>query len=87
MRIDLHIERLVLDGLPLTGAEGARVGRAVERELARLLAKPRAADALRRGGTVPDLRAPPFELGAGDRPDAIGRKIARAVHGGLGRPA
>ena len=36
MNIQLHIERLVLDGLPLTRREGALVQAAVETELARL---------------------------------------------------
>ena len=37
MRINVHIERLILDGLPVTSLQGPEVGAAVETELARLL--------------------------------------------------
>jgi len=37
MNINLHIERLVLEGLPVAGGQGAVVQAAAESELARLL--------------------------------------------------
>lgn len=37
MNIELHIDRLVLDGFPLTAAQGAAVRAAVEAELSRIL--------------------------------------------------
>ena len=38
MNINVSIERLVLDGLPVSSAQGSLLGAAVETELARLLA-------------------------------------------------
>jgi len=38
MNIKVSIERLVLDGLPVSSAQGSLIGAAVETELARLLA-------------------------------------------------
>ena len=38
MNLSLHIERLVLDGLPVTAGHGASLQAAVEAELGRLLA-------------------------------------------------
>jgi hypothetical protein len=85
MRIELHIERLVLDGLPATDAEGARLRAAVEGELARLLATGGLARELAAGGAVPHLPAPQIGIGPGDRPDALGRAVARSLHAGIGR--
>jgi hypothetical protein len=81
MKIALHIELLVLDGLPVTSLEGARVRAAVERELAGLLAAQSPGQL--RGGAVPRVSAPDITIGARERPDAIGRHIARSVHAGM----
>jgi hypothetical protein len=79
MTIVLTIDRLVIDGLPATAADGARIGAAIESELTRLLTVdglPKAA-----GGAVPDLPPSriewPREIGAAD----AGARIAQAVHG------
>jgi hypothetical protein len=84
MRITLHIEHLVLDGLP--AADGARLRAAVEGELARLLASGGLRPDLAAGGAVARLAAPPIRLDRGGRPDAIGRAVARSVHAGIGDP-
>jgi hypothetical protein len=84
MRIAVHIERLVLDGLPVTAAEGPRVRAAVEGELARMLAAGGLNRELATGGAVPRVAAPQISLGPRDRPDAIGRAVARSVHAGIG---
>ena len=39
MNINLHIERLVLDGLPLTASHAAEIRSAIESELAHRLAE------------------------------------------------
>lgn len=85
MKIAVHIERLVLDGLAVTPAQGAQVRAAVERELARMLAAGGVADGLRGGGAVPQVPAPSFTLSPNARPDAIGRHVARSVHASIGR--
>lgn len=85
MRIRLHIERLVLDGLPSAGADRALLRAAVAGELARLLAAGGLDRDLAAGGAVARLSAPPIRFGRGERPDAIGRAVARSVHAGIGR--
>jgi hypothetical protein len=84
MRIEVHIERLVLDGLPVSSADGPRVRAAVESELARLLV----AGGLNRdlGGAraVARMNAPQISVGPRERPDAIGRAVAASVHAGIG---
>ena len=37
MNINVHIERLILDGLPVKGSDGSIIQAAVETELSRLL--------------------------------------------------
>jgi hypothetical protein len=85
MRIDLHIERLVLDGLAVTAADAQRVRTAMEDEVTRLLAGGALNPAFATGGAVPRIAAPQISLGPRERPDGIGRAVARSVHRGIGR--
>jgi hypothetical protein len=84
MTIHVHIERLVLESLPVSRAQAPQVKAAVEAELARRLAAEGLAPGLAQGGAVPSVRAPAIALAAASRPQAIGRQIATAIHGGLG---
>lgn len=86
MNVQVHIERLVLDGLPVTALQGPLIQQAVEQELARLLMTHGLADELRRGGAMPRVRAGNMQLGKDPRPAGLGQGIARAVHQGIGRP-
>ena len=81
MNISLHIERLVLDGLPVSAAQAPLVQAAVEAELMRWLASqpiaPASSTALA-SVTAGDIQtrpsAPARELGG-----AIGRSIFRSL--------
>jgi hypothetical protein len=84
MRIEVHIERLVLDGVPVTTADGPHVRAAVEGELARLLAGSGVSRELATGGALPRVAASQVSFGPRERPDAIGRAVARSVHAGIG---
>lgn len=90
MKIHVHIERLILEGLPLGPGGGARVQAAVEAELTRLLSSDSLAEggiaqAWPAGGAVPDVPAAAIRLNADARPAEIGGQIARSVYGGIGR--
>jgi hypothetical protein len=85
MRINLHVERLMLEGLALAPPEQRRLQDTVAGELERLL---------REGGlgSLPDgdlairrLPAAPVALGAPVDPVALGEAIARSLYGGLAR--
>jgi hypothetical protein len=89
MKIHLHIERLILDGLPLGPGAGARVQAAVEVELARLLTagsntEGSVAQSWPTGGAVPSVPAAPIQVPAGARPAEIGGQIARSLYVGIG---
>lgn len=85
MKINVHIERLILDGLPVTSHQGPQVQAAVERELARLLVADGLSDELRTGAAVPQVRAGGFELAKGNHPTRLGQQVARSVYGGIGK--
>jgi hypothetical protein len=86
MKIVLHIDRLVLDGLPVGGSDSPRLRRALTRELTRLLGDGGVAQGLSGGVAVPRVAAPRLSCAAREKPDALGRKIAHAVYAGIGRP-
>ena len=83
MNIELHIEHLVLDGLPLAPTDGAAVQQAIQAELTRLLTESGLASALEQGGELSGLRTPDMRLPANPAPDAMGRGIGAAIHKGL----
>ena len=86
MKINLHIERLVLDGLPLSSREGPQVRRAVQAELSRLLATGGFSQELRSAGAVPRIGAGVVHVARESSPRKLGSQIARALHQGMGGP-
>ena len=85
MNINLHIERLVLDGVPVAQGREPVVRAAVEAELTRLLAADGLASDLAAGGALPRIQAGEIQLAGADNSEQLGRQIARAVYGGIGR--
>jgi hypothetical protein len=83
MKINVHIERLVLEGLAVRSHDSPRVNSALTRELERLIGAHGAFSALRSGGAVPALRADTLRMERCGSPVRLGTEIARAVHGGL----
>ena len=78
MNINLHIEKLVLEGLPVGAQDGPLVQAAVQQELARLLGQ----SGLALRGSVPALRGETIRM-AGGGAEQLGAQIAQAVHGGM----
>jgi hypothetical protein len=86
LKIRLHIERMVLNGLAVDRAHGGRVRGALQAELARLLASGGVSPELRSGAVVPSLRGEKLRVAKGSAPAELGRNIAAAVYGGIGGP-
>jgi len=84
MNINIHIERLILDGLPITHSQRPQVQASVEAELARLLAADGLASGLQTGGMLPHLPGGNIQLTGDNNPSALGQQIAQAVYGGIG---
>jgi hypothetical protein len=85
MNVNLHIERLILDGLPIGAGQSALVQAAVEAELSRLLVQGGIAPSLQSGGAVSSVRADAIQLTAQSTPAQMGQQIAHSVHAGMGK--
>ena len=83
--VNLHIERLVLDGITLSVRERAVLGTAVTTELTRLIAESGLPAGMPAGGIVPTIPAGAIQLGNDNNPARLGQQIAQAVYGGNGR--
>ena len=82
--VSLHIERLVIAGVPLAGSQAVQLQRAMERELVRLLRRDGMGDAIH-GGATPTVVTPVVHMSTPLRPAEVGRHIARSVHESLTR--
>jgi hypothetical protein len=85
MNVKLHIERLVFDGLPVSEAALPHLQAAIETELARLIAVGGVSAGLARDRTVPSVRGGDVRMTAGGDDTLLGRQIAGALYGGLGK--
>jgi hypothetical protein len=85
MNINLHIERLVLDGVDVSHAERSMVQEATEAELARLLALGGLAPGLSAGGALHHVRGGTIQLQEGQNGTALGKEVAQAIHRGIGQ--
>jgi hypothetical protein len=85
MKINVHIERLILDGLPIERRDGAIVQAAVEAELTQLFNSGQLSPALLASSMVPGLRAAAIELKETVSPTDLGQQIAQTVHSSLGK--
>ena len=85
MKINIQIERLVLDRMPIEQQQRHLVKAAVEAELSRLLGANGLANNLMSGGAVPSLSVPTIQLGKDNSPITLGHQIGRAINGGLGK--
>jgi hypothetical protein len=85
VKIKLHIERLVLDGLPVDRTQSGRVSAAVKKELTRLLSAGGLSPELSSAGVVPALQGGSMKVEKRNEAGQLGKNIARAVHAGIGR--
>ncbi|OYY68096.1 hypothetical protein [Sphingomonas sp. 28-63-12] len=84
MIVNLHIERLVLEGLPVRAKDTTVLAAAVDAALRRLLAEPGTAAALNAGASTAVRAGEPITLTTASDPAAIGDLIGRAIFGGIG---
>ena len=79
--IELHIDELVLRGLP--GAQRDHIAAAVEAELQRLLDESGLPPSLAEGARLPEVQLDNLRLAAGVKPAAIGVQVAGAIYQNL----
>jgi hypothetical protein len=85
MIVNVHIERLVLDGVAGGAGEGARIEAAVRMEMARLWVGAGAASLPRASVAVPALRGTALSGGATTNAARLGGAIAQSVHGAVAK--
>ena len=85
MIVNVHIERLVLDGVAGGAGDGARIEAAVRTELARLWTATQAPSLPHASTAVPALRGAPITSAATSYPGPLGGAIATSVYGAIAR--
>ncbi|GAC1341994.1 MAG: hypothetical protein NVSMB27_00300 [Ktedonobacteraceae bacterium] len=83
MNVTIHIERLILDGVPVPHRHRPQVQAALEEELARLVAADGLAVDVRVSGNLPRLAGGELQLETEDA-ELLGKRIAQAVYTRIG---
>jgi hypothetical protein len=81
--VSLHIERLVIEGVPLGPGQASRMQAAVERELARLIAANGLSPGIITVGALPFIGVGGIQLSSALNAQRLGGQIAQAVYSGL----
>lgn len=85
MNINLHIERLVLDGILVSHADQPRLQTAIETELVRLISDSGVNSEFQLNTTLPSIRAGDIQPAMNSNPNELGQQIAGALYGGIGK--
>lgn len=83
MNINLHIERLVLDGVNLAPDQHQLLQASVTAELTRLLTEGELSPSLAQGTAVPRISTDGIQA-TSNNPTQLGHQIAQSVYGGIG---
>jgi len=84
MNINLHIERLVLDGVNIAAGEDHMLQSIVASELTRLLTDGGVSSGLVKGAVLPRIAASKIQLNDCNNSTQLGQQIAQSVYGGIG---
>jgi hypothetical protein len=85
MNINLHIERLVLDGVNIAPDQRHLLQASVETELTRLLTAGGLSPSLAQGTALPRMSTSGIQLTGGNDPTQLGQQIAQSMYGGIGK--
>jgi len=85
MKINFHIERLILDGISIPAHQQATLQAAIEAALSQSLATGGLAPGLLAGGAMPYVRGGSVQLTGQTSPSDLGTQIAQAVYTGIGK--
>jgi hypothetical protein len=81
--VNLRIDRLILHGFPFAPRDGARVERAFQAEVGRVLASGQLQAEALSGHALERLRLDPLTLPQNAQPEQLGRALAAALLRGL----
>lgn len=85
MNINLHIKRLVLDGVTIGHGTSHLLQVTLEAELARLLIAGGLAPTMAQGGALPRVSASTIQIQGEVGAAELGRQIAGSVYSGIGK--
>lgn len=85
MNINLHIERLVLDGVSVEPHQQAELKAAMESELGRLLLTNGISSSVQSNNNTRAVRGDSFSVGSNNEPSHLGQQVAGAVYEGIGK--
>ncbi|TXI20847.1 MAG: hypothetical protein E6Q62_00350 [Nitrosomonas sp.] len=86
MKINLHIDHVLLDGIDIKPGEQHSVKAALEAELSRLLTEHGAlVPEFTQNLAVPRITSESIQLSGDNNPMQIGKQIAQSVYGGISR--
>jgi hypothetical protein len=83
MNINLHIERLALEGVNVEPHQRTLLQDALQTELTRLLTSGGLSQGLAGGIVLPRISVPSIQLAEGNNPTRLGWQIAQSVYGGI----
>jgi hypothetical protein len=83
MNVSVHIERLILDGVPVPHRHRPQLQASLEAELARLIAADGLAVDMHMSGVLPRLSGGEIQI-EDDDPKLLGKRIAQAVYTRIG---
>lgn len=85
MNLNLHVERLILDGMDIPARHHPAIQEAVITELTRLITEGSLKLGLDADSSLYEMPSATFQLSNGSEPTELGQQIARAVYGGIGQ--
>ena len=85
MSINLHIEKIVLDGVSLESHQHGMLKQALQAELTRLLASEGLGAIATGDMALRSVHAQSIEFNKGDNASQLGNQVAQAVHESIGR--
>jgi len=85
MKVNIHIQRMVLDGISIPQHQQASFQAAVETEITRLFAVNGPKDSLMTGGAIAGIAGHDIRLAPEAEPEVLGRQIGRTIYEGINR--
>jgi hypothetical protein len=83
--VSIHIDRLAIEGLPITSAQGVQLQQALQTELTRLIQGEGGSLAVQ-SAHLPTLAIPAITVASPFSPADLGRQVARSLYTNLALP-
>ncbi len=83
MSMNIHIERLVLDGVPVDKTHQSSVSESIKSELVNLLLENRRVSGSQTDGSIHSIRGGDIALETIQEPARLGQQIAGAIYRGI----